>query len=402
MLRKDLLQKKARRNSFPLSLRSLRRNYSASLLEKPTPEAAANSDQHTKALEAFQLLLDSQRKEIADKDAALEALKISNRDITISTVPVERLLGIPSFKSVEQFILQFSTNKNLKVMENISPESRAAIDLEANSRGLSVDESWVTFADADILIMIKACFPQKSEGEELSANQYVEKMKQSVHLLFPGEKGSAQFIHRGISFCNLLPKDKAENVSLQKEYIKTIWSKVPINMRIKIKDKEVKELTTLKSFFYLVSKYHFDIAQQNKPVEDNGFIVTPNPAYGFHYLSGKRKDVEPSDKPTKTPKLYSDICKADPSSLSDEPCDYCGRNTQIKLNGKSYPHTKKLCFCKLHVDKNTSDQPWSKSLMGLSYKSLGLNFLPHNKKLAGDKKSFVDYSMPKEESSGNH
>jgi hypothetical protein len=360
-----------------------------------------NSDQHTKALEAFQLLLDSQRKEIADKDAALEALKISNRDITISTVPVERLLGIPSFKLVEQFILQFSTNKNLKVMENISPESRAAIDLEANSRGLSVDESWITFADADILIMIKACFPQKSEGEELSSNQYVEKMKQSVHLLFPGEKGSAQFIHRGISFCNLLPKDKAENVSLQKEWIKTIWNKVPINMRIKIKDKDVKELTTLKSFFYLVSKYHFDIAQQNKPVEDNGFIVTPNPAYGFHYLAGKRKDVDPSDKPTKSPK-NSDKDKADPSSLSDEPCDYCGRSTQIKLNGKSYPHTKKLCFCKLHVDKNTSDQPWSKSPMGLSYKSLGLNFLPHNKKLAGDKKSFVDYSMPKEESSGNH
>jgi hypothetical protein len=96
--------------------------------------------------------------------------------------------------------------------------------------GLSVDESWITFADADILIMIKACFPQEIWGGG-TFFKYVEKMKQSVHLLHQ-EKGSAQFIHRGISFCNLLPKDKAENVSLQ-EWIKTIWNKVPINMRIK-------------------------------------------------------------------------------------------------------------------------------------------------------------------------
>jgi hypothetical protein len=67
-------------------------------------------------------------------------------------------------------------------------------------------------------------------------------------------------------------------------------------------------------------------------VEDNGFIVTPNPAYGFIIYS-KRKDVDPSDKPTK----FLSTDKADPSSLSDEPCDYCGRSTQIKLNGKSYP-----------------------------------------------------------------
>jgi hypothetical protein len=105
------------------------------------------------------------------------------------------------------------------------------------------------------------------------------------------------------------------------------------------------------------------------------------------------KDVDPSDKPPK-------IQKTDLSL--EESCGFCGRNTEIKLNGKSYPHTKKLCFCKLHVDKNVSDLPWSKSPMGISYKSLGLNFLPNNKKLSGDKKSMVDYSMPKEESSGNH
>jgi hypothetical protein len=395
MLRRDLLAKK-RRNSFPTSLKALRRSYAATLLE-PTPICGNTSEnvdtEHIRAIEALQLLLDSQRNEIADKDAALDSFKLSTRDITISTVPVEKLMGIPTFKTVESWSLQFTTNKNLKVMENISPESRSAIDLEANSRGLSIDESWITFTDPDILMMIKACFPQKSEGEELSSNQFVEKLKASVHLLFPGEKGSLTFIHRAIHFCNLLPAEKADNVNLQKEYVKSIWDKVPKNMKIRVLDKDVKDLTSLKSFFYLVSKYHFDISQQNRPVEDNGFIVTPNPVYGFHYLSGKRKDVDPSDKPSKIPK----------TDLSpEEPCGLCGRNTAIKLNGKSYPHTKKLCFCKLHVDKNVSDLPWSKSPMGISYKSLGLNFLPNNKKLSGDKKSMVDYSMPKEESSGNH
>jgi hypothetical protein len=391
-----------RRNSYPQSLKALRKRFSKTsavpvlpvpVLSVPVLPVTIEGLNHASAIEAFQLLLDSQRQEIADKDAALESLKLSNRDITISTVPVERLLGIPTFKMVEQFLLQFTTNKNLKVMENISPESRAAIDLEANSRGLSCGESWINEPDPDILVMIKACFPQKSEGEELSHNQHVEKMRQSVNLLFPGEKGSMQFIHRGIHFCNLLPTDKADNVNLQKEWIKSLWDKVPKNMKIRVLDKDVKDLTSLKSFFYLVSKYHFDIAQQNKPVEDNGFIVTPNPIYGFHYLSGKRKDVDPSEKPPKIQKI----------DLSpEESCGLCGRNTAIKLNGKSYPHTKKLCFCKLHVDKNVSDLPWSKSPMGISYKSLGLNFLPNNKKLSGDKKSMVDYSMPKEESSGNH
>jgi hypothetical protein len=40
--------------------------------------------------------------------------------------------------------------------------------------------------------------------------------------------------------------------------------------------------------------------------------------------------------------------------------------------------------------------------MGLSYKSLGLNCLPHNKEASWRQEVFVDYSMPKEESSINH
>jgi hypothetical protein len=406
MLRKGLAEKTSRRSSYPQSLKALRKSYTAALLspaatlsqsvatESASATSASAADrEHTRSVEAFQLLLDSQRQEIAEKDAALESFKNTSRDITISTIPVERLMGLPTHNMVEKWLLQFTTNKNLKPMESISPESRAAIDLEANSRGLSVEESWISFPDADILVMIKACFPQKSEGEELSSNQYVEKIKQQVHLLFPGEKGSLQFIHRCINFCNLLSTEKADNIPLQRDWIFSIWNKVPKNMKIRKLNKLVMDLTTLKSFFYLISKYHFDIAQQNLPVEDNGFIVTPNPIYGFHYLSGKRKDVDPSDKPPK-------IQKTDLSL--EESCGFCGRNTAIKLNGKSYPHTKKLCFCKLHVDKNVSDLPWSKSPMGISYKSLGLNFLPNNKKLSGDKKSMVDYSMPKEESSGNH
>lgn len=215
MLRRDLLAKK-RRNSFPTSLKALRRSYAATLLGNTSENV---DTEHIRAIEALQLLLDSQRNEIADKDAALDSFKLSTRDITISTVPVEKLMGLPTFKNVESWSLQFTTNKNLKVMENISPESRSAIDLEANSRGLSVDESWITFTDPDILVMIKACFPQKSEGEELSSNQFVEKLKASVHLLFPGEKGSLTFIHRAINFCNLLPAEKANDTILQKGWI---------------------------------------------------------------------------------------------------------------------------------------------------------------------------------------
>jgi hypothetical protein len=36
----------------------------------------------------------------------------------------------------------------------------------------------------------------------------------------------------------------------------------------------------------------------------------------------------------------------------------------------------------------------SKSPNGLTFKSLGLNSLPHNKKLSGDRKSLVDYTLP--------
>jgi hypothetical protein len=249
--------------------------------------------------------------------------------------------------------------------------------------GLSVDESWISFPDSDILIMIKACFPQKSEGDELSSNQYVEKLRQSVHLLFPGEKGSLQFIHRGINFCNLLSAEKADIIPLQKDWISSIWNKVPKNMKIRILDKEVRELTTLKKFFYLVSKYHFDITQQNIPVEDNGFIVTPNPIYSFHYLStaGKRKDVDNTAKPDSKDATATVLCL------------FCGRVTLVKVNGKFILHTTGTCFCALHVDKNTSPLPLCKSPNGLAYKSLGMSHLPHNKKLSSDRKSMIDFSI---------
>jgi hypothetical protein len=59
---------------------------------------------------------------------------------------------------------------------------------EANSRGLRWMNLDCYFADADILIMI-ICFPQKSEGGgTFSSNQYVEKMKQSVHYFILGER----------------------------------------------------------------------------------------------------------------------------------------------------------------------------------------------------------------------
>jgi hypothetical protein len=110
-------------------------------------------------------------------------------------------------------------------------------------------------------------------------------------------------------------------------------------------------------------------------VEDNGFLVTPNPVYGFHYLStaGKRKDIEHSDgKLSKNPKT---------EVSTGIPCNVCGRSTVVIINGKPYPHTKENCFCDHHVDKNTSNHPWSKSPNGISFKSLGLNNLPHNKKV---------------------
>jgi hypothetical protein len=405
MLRRNL-QSKQRRSSFPQTIRSLRKNGTFTTLEPiitapligpliTAPKENVNVT-HSREIEAFQLLLDSQRAEIADREAELKSMRLMNRDITISTVPVTMLMGIPTFKTVETWAMQFLTNKNLRVMENISSEAREAIDLKANSKRLSIDDAWTTYADSDIIVMVKACYPQKSEGEELSANQFIQKNLVHVAKLFPAEKGSARWIHEMINFCNLLPLDKANDVILQKEWVALFWKKIPSNMHSKkVLHNEIMALTTLKSFFYRFERYHYDIAQQNIPSEDNGFLVTPDPTFGFHYLSsaGKRKDFDrPEGKLAKPQKPESTAVN----------CTWCGRNSTVLINGKPYPHTKKYCFCEHHVDKNTSDQPWSNSPNGISYKSLGLNNLPHNKKLSGDRKSMIDYSMPKKELSGEH
>jgi hypothetical protein len=162
-------------------------------------------------------------------------------------------------------------------------------------------------------------------------------------------------------------------------------------MTIRILDKEIRELITSKSFFYFGSKYHFDITQQNIPVEDNGFIVTPNPIYSSHYLStaGKRKDMDNTAKPDNK------------DTTATVPCLFCGRVTPVKVNGKFILHTTGTCFCALHVDKNTLSLPWCKSPDGLAYKSLGMSHLPHNKKLSSDKKSMIDFSMTQKDLSGN-
>lgn len=103
--------------------------------------ASANGDPydpevaHARAINGLQTMLASQREELAEaareyqrQETALEALRISQREITVSTIVVEKLVGIPTFKTVESWILQYSNNKHLKVLDNISPESRQETD----------------------------------------------------------------------------------------------------------------------------------------------------------------------------------------------------------------------------------------------------------------------------------
>lgn len=95
-------------------------------------------------------------------------------------------------------------------------ESRQAIEYEANMSGLTVGDEWTTLPKSDILLIIKACFPQKEEGQELSSTQQIEKMKTLAYIFFPGEKGGPIFIQSSINFCDLLPESKAQNITLQK------------------------------------------------------------------------------------------------------------------------------------------------------------------------------------------
>jgi hypothetical protein len=393
MLRSALIRKDRRRYSLPTSLRGLRAAYTADSLSRSsvtnTDTAGSNIDDaaHQTAIEAFQLLLDSQRTELAEKDAALAAL--NKREITVSTVAIEKLTGLPTFKSVESWALQFVTNEHLEVLKNMAVESRQAIEYEANTRGLTVGDEWTTLPKCDILLIIKACFPQKEEGQELSSTQHIEKMKSSAHLFFPGEKGGPKFIQASINFCNLLPESKIHNITLQKSWVAAIWDKIPSNMKIKAALKEqVKACETVKSFIYLMGKYNFDIAEQNVQIVDNGFIVTPDPKFGFFYNS-KRKDVN-GDGDGK----FNKNLKNDSPLPPVHPCDVCGRSTDVRVKGKPATHTNKNCFCRNHCDKNVTNLSWSKSPNGLTFKSLGLNSLPHNKKLSGDRKSLVDYTLP--------
>jgi hypothetical protein len=107
MLRRDLQAKNERCSSYPISLTAVRESHSATLLEQPIPTTGSDTvladGEHIRSIEAFQLLLDSQRQEIAEKDAALESFKLTTRDITISTIPGERLMGLPILEIKELF-----------------------------------------------------------------------------------------------------------------------------------------------------------------------------------------------------------------------------------------------------------------------------------------------------------
>lgn len=168
----------------------LRKSYSSALSGELDPSAEtlpagiSFDEAASSALAGYQLSPEQQRKEIADKDSEIKAMEFSKRDITVSTVPVDKLTGISTLKTVESWLLQFTTNVYLKVMENIAPESRQTIEYKANMRALACGDDWITFSDPEIIQLIKSCFPQQSEGQELSATQYVEKMKASAHFVF--------------------------------------------------------------------------------------------------------------------------------------------------------------------------------------------------------------------------
>jgi hypothetical protein len=401
MLRRDLQRKNRRNSAPPTSLRSMRIAASAfrnaeepidDIIPLATTAQTLEERSHQTAVEAFQCMLDSQRKELAEKDAALQSMKNYNRDITISTVAVEKLTGIPNFKSVEEWALQFTTNIHLNVMENISVDSRENIEYEANRRGLTVGDEWTTLPKEDILLIIKACCPQKSEGQELSSSQQIEKMKANAHLFMPGEKGGPKFIQEALHFCTLLSEEKAHDIPLQRNWVNQIWDKFRKEMKMKAALKlKVNACDSLKDFIYLLGKYNYDIAQQNIATTDNGFIVTPDEKFGFFAPKGKGKDDARKEDARKGDKHNDD---------SVIPCDICGRTTEVRVNGKSLPHTKANCFCRHHCDGNTTSLPWSKSPNGLTYKSLGLKSLPHNKKLSADRKSMIDYSLAPVDKSG--
>lgn len=177
---------------MPSSLRALRAaNTAADSLSRTNPNdtnvPSIDDLSHRMAIEAFQLLLDSQRKELAEKDAALAAL--NKREITVSTIAIEKLTDLPTFKSVDSWNLHFTINEHLKVLENIAVESRQAIEYEANMRGLPFGGEWTTLSKPDILFIIKACFPQRTGALVYSTDRKDEGIST---LVFPRREGRAQ------------------------------------------------------------------------------------------------------------------------------------------------------------------------------------------------------------------
>jgi hypothetical protein len=84
----------------------------------------------------LQLMLKSQKADLADKEVSLKALRDTS-NISIITVQVAQLTGIPNFKTVETITQQYKTNKHLKILEYFSIEARNAIKYEANRRNLA-------------------------------------------------------------------------------------------------------------------------------------------------------------------------------------------------------------------------------------------------------------------------
>lgn len=127
-------------------------------------------------------------------------------------------------------------------------------------------------------------------------------------------------------------------------------------MKIKSALKEqVRVCTSVKAFMYLVGKYNYNIAQQNVAIVDNGFIVTPDPKFGFFY-NAKRKDGDVKGSKFKNLK----------NETPTHACDVCGRTTDVRVNGKPVPHTNKNCFCHNHCDENVT------SLRGANLRTVSL------------------------------
>ena len=178
-------------------------------------------------------------------------------------------------------------------------------------------------------------------------------------------------------------------------------------MKIRLALKEtVNKCTTVKEFIYAIGKYNYTSNQLTLSVIDAGYTVTLDPRYGFHYTAGKRKELDNqiSIRDSKQARLNStrDSKSTAETITPGAPCLYCGRSNPVKVKGKEFPHTSDNCYCKELVDKNTSTYPWTESGNGKAFLALGKNILPINFKLSPDRKSLVEYTIPKDKPSGEY